>query len=291
MKQQFKHRMIRLYPPYIAVLILASFYALLIKAIPYDMPIHLLSAQNFLWMITDYKSVMQPITAHTWTLSIEVWGGFVWLFLLRIIPKERFKFTMYGMLLIGILYRVWMIILGADVWAVSLCPIAHFDAFACGSLLAIRVRENKVNRKNGFLSIVGLAGIIACIALMAVNNQLSFLQAYMMLSSSKNYLNNWFTGNIYFFISLFTIGIVGNLYYHDEKRVGEIGKMAKMFATLGDHSYILYLFHWPILLVVTRFARIWIITFPFVLVVSIVAMRIFNKLYDRLQKIAGGKMA
>ena len=90
-KNQFKHRITRLYPPYIAVLIVAVMYALLMKRMPFDLVTHLLSAQNFQWMITGYHSAMQPITAHTWTLSIEVWSGLVWLLLLKGLSKVRFK--------------------------------------------------------------------------------------------------------------------------------------------------------------------------------------------------------
>ena len=195
-KDQFKHRITRLYPPYVAVLVLAAMYALLMKSIPYDVITHLLSAQNFQWMITGYKSAMQPMTAHTWTLSIEVWGGLVWLLLLRWLSKEQFKSTMFAMLGVGIFYRTVTVLAGADVWVISLCPLAHFDAFACGSLLVISARENKANRKVGILSIIGIAGIAACIGYIGRSNGINFIEAYELLSSSKNYLNHWFTANI-----------------------------------------------------------------------------------------------
>lgn len=157
-KKQFKHRITRLYPPYVVVLIVAALYALLMKAIPFDLMTHLLSAQNFQWMITGYKSAMQPMTAHTWTLSIEVWGGLIWLLLLKWLSRNCFKNAMYGFLLLGIIYRVATIVCGADVWVVSLCPLAHFDAFACGSLLAIGIREKKADLKVTILGLLGLTG-------------------------------------------------------------------------------------------------------------------------------------
>lgn len=289
-KQQFRHRIARLYPPYIAVLIVAAVYALLMKAIPFDLVPHLLSAQNFQWMITGYQSAMQPMTAHTWTLSIEVWGGLVWLLLLKYLSKNRFKNAMFGFLIIGILYRVATIVCGADVWVISLCPIAHFDAFACGSLLAIAIREEKVDGKIGILGIIGVAGIFGCVACMSDTNGLSFASAYQLLSSSKNYLNNWFTGNIYLFISLLTSGIVGLLYIRDEKNSNEVGKIEKAFVILGDNSYILYLFHWPILAVLKRLVHHWGILFITTFIVSIIAATIFNWIYAIMQKrLSGGK--
>lgn len=129
-KKQFVHRITRQYSPYVVVLIVAALYTLLKKAIPIDLITHLLSVQNFQWMITGYKSAMEPMTSHTWTLSIEGWTGLVWLLLLRYLNPKQFKYSMYGMLIIGILYRSLTIIYGCDEYVVSLCPIAHFDSFA-----------------------------------------------------------------------------------------------------------------------------------------------------------------
>lgn len=283
-KDQFRHRITRLYPPYIAVLIVAALYALLMKAIPIDLVTHLLSAQNFQWMITGYQSAMQPMTAHTWTLSIEVWGGLIWLLLLKCLSKNRFKNAMFGLIFLGIIYRVVTITCGANVWIVSLCPLAHFDAFACGSLLAIGVRERKTDGKIGLLGLIGLAGITGCIWLMSRANGVSLTYAYQMLSSSKNYLNHWLTGNLYLFISMLTVGIVGLLYIHDEKKAGETARVGKAFVALGDNSYVLYLFHWPILAILRRFIHHWGILFLITFVVTIVAAVTFNWVYRNIPK-------
>ena len=288
-KKQIQHRIARLYPSYIAVLFVAALYALLVKAIPYDMITHLLSVQNFQWMITGYKSPMQPMTAHTWTLSIEVWGGLIMLILLKILTKRQFQIAMYMVFGIGISYRLITIICGANVWVVSLCPLAHFDAFACGALLAIGMREEKVTKRIGLLSILGIAGIIICILSMADWNGIGFIEGYKLLSSSKNYLNSWFTGNIYLFISLLTVGLVGLLCLHDEK-MAKTNKFVKPFVILGDNSYVLYLFHWPILVVIRQLARNWAMVFAATFIVSIVAAFFFDKLYTVVsKKLLGGK--
>lgn len=283
-KKQFIHRITRLYPPYVVVLIVAALYALLTKAIPFDLITHLLAGQNFQWMITGYSSSMQPMTAHTWTLSIEVWTGLVWLLLLRHLNQKQFKYSMYGMLLIGIIYRTLTIIFGCDVYVVSLCPIAHFDAFACGSLLAIKSRSEKLNRKIGMMCIPGLAGIAVIVYVIAVNSGISLWQGYLLLSSSKNYLNNWFTGNIYLFISLLIAGLVGLLYLHDSERTQESGMITRLFVIMGDNSYVLYLFHWPILMVMMRIIKPWYFNFPLTFIASIIATYIFDKIYIRIQK-------
>ena len=281
--------MARLYPPYFAVLIIAALCALLKRTIPYDMVIHLLSAQNYHWMITGYKSAMQPMTAHTWTLSIEVWSGLIWLLLLKCLSKDCFKRAMIGALFLGMIYRAVTIICGANVWIVSLCPLAHFDAFACGSLLAIGVREEKVDNKVGILGLLGFIGIVGCIIWIRNSNGISFVSAYRLLSSSENYLNNWFTGSIYLFISLLTTGIIGLAYIRDENRLEDVSIIEKVFVKLGDNSYVLYLFHWPIRTVLTRLVHLWGILFPVTFIASIGAVSVYNWLYTKMQKkLSGG---
>lgn len=288
-KEQIRHRIIRLYPPYIVVLFAAALYALLMKTIPWDMAAHLLSAQNYQWMFRGYKSPMQPMTAHTWTLSIEIWVGLIMLILLKMLTKERFKSAMYIMLAVGIAYRLIAIICGGNVWIVSLCPIAHIDAFACGALLAIGMREEKVGKQIGLISVVGIAGIVVCIFVMAKRNGMGFIEGYKLLSSSENYLKNWYTGNIYVFISLLTVGLVGLLCLHDEKVI-KTNKSVKLFVTLGDYSYALYLFHWPILCVIRHLVKNWAVGFAAAFIVSVIAAVVFNRLYSAAsKKLLGGK--
>ncbi len=276
---QFKHRVARLYPPYMAVLLVALLIAF-VKDFPYDFIAHLLSAQNILWMVTDYKSPMQPLTAHTWTLSIEVWTGLAWLFLLKFSSKEWFRKIMFVMLAIGAAYRTITIACGASAFVVSLCPIAHFDAFACGSILAVLFKEREINMKICSLVVIGIVGIVTSIMFIAANNHISFVGAYDLLSSSKNYLNNYFTGNIYLFISLLTMGLVGVLILVDERNSNKImNRFWKLFVTLGNSSYALYLFHWPIMVILKRFVgRGWLL-FLMTLFMSFLACYIFEKFF------------
>lgn len=125
---------------------------------------------------------------------------------------------------------------------------------------------------------------------MSHSNGISFIGAYQLLSTSKNYLNNWFTGNIYLFISLLTAGIVGLLYHRDMKRTGEMKQTEKVLIKLGDNSYILYLLHWPILVALKRLVHHWGALFVVTLIVSIAMTMIFNWLCVSVRKkLSGGK--
>lgn len=278
--EQFKHRIARLYPPYIALLIVAILLTLLRRVIPYDLLSHLFSIQNLHWMITEYHSPMQWMTAHTWTLSIEVINGLVWLILLKYCSKESFCKAMVGAIILAIGYRIVTISFIGDVYITSLCPIAHMDAFGLGSLLAVSCNKNVVKKNSLYACVLlGISGIFISIIYLARSNHLSLLDGYKLLSSSKNYLTNALTGNIYLFISLLSVGIIGSLYANSCK---EKDKKDTFFETIlrkiGDDSYVLYLFHWPILVVVKRvLTENWLLTFPIVLSATFFAALLFKR--------------
>lgn len=140
-KKQFIHRIRRLYPPYILVLIIGIAWAVMHRRIPYDLASHMLSIQNFQWIVTGYSSSMQSMTAHTWTLSIEIWLGFLWLVFLKTFSGKNLKRCVLLMGLLGIIYRIATILVGYNVYVISLCPLAHMDAFALGTLVAIKTKE------------------------------------------------------------------------------------------------------------------------------------------------------
>ncbi len=238
-----KKRLLRLYPSYIFILIIAISYAVF-KTTPFflDFVIHLLASQNFYWMVTDYKSVLQPFTAHTWTLSIEVWLGVLWLVLLRYIIKKQNAVCFFMLLaIIGISYRTGSIYLGLNYLTVSLFPVAHMDAFACGSLLAVAVKEEVVKKKWLLVSgIIGLLGIMSCVWIISIFNSISLLKAYTLLQSSENYLNHWLTGNIYSFISLLSVSVIGLLYEYQYSYINQ-NKPLSLLAAIGNVSYELYL--------------------------------------------------
>lgn len=285
-RRQFTHRIARLYPPYIVVLVVVVCITLLMKKIPFDLPSHILSLQNIQWMFMGYSSPMSWGTGHTWTLSIEVLCGLMWLFLLKYVPKKHFKTSMIIVAIIAVIYRIMTIVFVGDVYITSLCPIAHMDAFAIGSLFAVALIEEKTIKKSPFilLMFIGIVGVILVIIDISTTNNIPMIDAYKLLSSSKNYLNGAFTGNIYLFISLFTVGTLGLLYINDNKdRDNCIGKSRNIMMWIGDNSYDLYLFHWPILAVLGRIIiDRWFILLPVTLIVTLIATLVFEKIYAKL---------
>lgn len=278
-KQLFKRRINRLYPAYIMVLILGVLFALISKIVPYDIVTHVFSLQDFHWMITGYRSAMQPITAHTWTLGIEVWLGLLWLYLIRLQKKRTFKITMYVMIFIAFTYRTIAVVNAVDVYYISLNPISHMDAFAIGALLAIALKEGKEEKRYirlfWGLCILGVIGIIISIVVLGSYNDISLVEAYRLLGTPRRYFVNVVSGNIYFYIQLVTAGIVGMMCLWNGAEVKSW--ILKSFEKLGDMSYNLYLFHWPIVCVCGVLFDSWYVKFLLTLLCSIIGSVLFDK--------------
>lgn len=123
-----------------------------------------------------------------------------------------------------------------------------------------------------------LVGIICCILYIAYLNKVSVVQGYKMLSSSQSYLANCFTCNIYLFIILLALSILGFLYLTSDRPEFDSNRFADSLVCLGNNSYTLYLFHYPILAVVKRVVGQYYIMFPIVFAASCISVWIFNKL-------------
>jgi len=276
-REQFKRRLWRLYPPYLVVIFLAAIYALLRRAIPWDIIIHLTSTQNFVWMFTGYTSPMQGMTSHTWTLSIEVWTGLLWLVMLKKLSKKQFRAAMWIAWGAAAIYRIVTLVTGCNIYVMSIFPLAQFDGFACGSLLAIDIKEKRLNIRRAFAALsIGLLGLISTIVDLGKIYEISFIEAYKLLSFSRNYLINIFTAQIYAWISILSAGMIALILLKSEA-TEEPGLMTKVFIWLGDNSYALYLFHWPIYVAVLHIVSSWYLCVLIVFAGSVMAALAYSK--------------
>lgn len=186
---------------------------------------------------------------------------------------------MYCLLTLGIVYRTAAITLNLSAYAISLFPLAHIDSYALGSLLAISTKERKRKQHATIMiGLLGLMGILLSIFVVSIGNNCNFVNAYYMMSSSNNYLNNYISGNIYLFISLFSFSVIRLLIYVEETHEID-NKHIKFFAFLGDESYNLYLFHWPVLYIINHLINNVYCNFFITLVLSIFCSFLFKKAF------------
>ena len=161
MLSEIRARAYRLYPFYLVFLFVVAATIFLSKhiSIMQDLLVHILFLQNFSWMFSGYSSPLQLATAHTWTLAIEVWLFLLWLVAFKLLKCMKMR-NMWNYILIvcAILYRTVATMGGADIYQISLMPLAHADAFAIGSLMALRAapkEEKSVRRIRPYIFVIG----------------------------------------------------------------------------------------------------------------------------------------
>ena len=257
-----KRRIARLMPVYYLLLIGAFLVvAILNRTIPIgDLLIHGLFSQNINWMITGYKSALVQFTAHTWTLSIEVYLFVVWLLAFKLLKTVRLRlFFNVASIVCGIAWRIITTVAIGDPMITSLCPVAHMDAFAIGSLMTLSEKEQskKVKRLNWIYGLCGIGVIVGSVVITAYLNGISLDGAYNLYKSSDNYLNSALTCNVYLGFSLLTVGLV-----QFSKIFKTEGKFCNILVKLGDITYSTYLIHYPINVVLKVVCKnVWIVFF------------------------------
>ena len=259
---EIRRRIFRLYPVYICTLIFCLtgvFFLENIFAIK-DFGIHLLFSQNINWMKTGYKSDLVRFTAHTWTLSIEIWCFLLYVFAFKLCKNNTSKIILNVVAIFcAVLWRTVLTLTIADEIFISVCPLAHIDAFAIGSLLALlEAREFSEKKKNiilGTTLLAGIAIIVSCIFVTANIKEISFIEAFNSYRSSKNYFNHAFTSNLYIGFSLMGVGL---LYFFKKGRFDSL--LWKPLVVCGNISYSAYLIHYPICRILFKFiSNSWVV--------------------------------
>lgn len=279
-----KHRIARLMPVYYLLLIGVFFVVAILKQmLPIgDLLIHGIFSQNINWMITGYKSALVVFTAHTWTLSIEVYLFIVWLLAFKLLKTVRLRcFFNVASIICAVAWRTITAVAIGDPMITSLCPVAHMDAFAIGSLMALSKKEQskKVKYLNYIYGLCGLGIIVGVVGITAYLNGIPLGEAYSLYKSSDNYLNSALTCNVYLGFSLLTVGLV-----QFAKLFRAEGKRSHLLVELGGITYSAYLIHYPVnvaLRVVCN--NVWIV-FLLTISVTIVCATIIEKRIDCFYK-------
>lgn len=274
-----KHRIARLVPVYYLLLVGAFFVVSILKrTVPIgDLLIHGLFSQNINWMITGYKSALVQFTAHTWTLSIEVYLFIVWLLAFKLLKTVRLRqFFNVVSILCAVAWRTITTVIIGNPMITSLCPVAHMDAFAIGSLMALSEKEQskKAKQLNWIYGLCGLGIVAGSVGITAYLNGISLSGAYNLYKYSDNYLNSALTCNVYLGFSLLTVGLVqlSKLF-----RTG--GKFSRILVKLGDITYSAYLIHYPVNVVLRVVCKhVWIVFFLTICTAIVCAVVIERKM-------------
>lgn len=278
------HRVARLYPVYFFVLLssLCIVWQENHVIAAREFAAHSLFLQNFDWMITGYGSAFQSFTAHTWTLGIEIWLFLIWVIAFHFIKNFKGRAVFNGsMIFLAVGYRIITTILVRDAMIISLFPLAHADAFSIGSLMALKEeyrRERNYTEKIWIL--MGSVLLVISIAVTAKVHGVPLHAGYDLYKSSENYLNHWYTSNVYLYLSILSAGVIS--FFH-RVRIPD-WKCMNVLVLCGDYSYGAYMLHWPIRVLLLRSMNSSFVTAAAVGAVSIGISCLLEKIFMRQEK-------
>lgn len=282
MLNMMKHRIGRLIPVYYLVCIGVFGLVLIVRRVfaIKDILFHVFFSQNINWMITGYQSDMVVFTGHTWTLSIEVYLFFVWLIAFKIIRDVRSRRIFnYFSICVAILYRIITVVCIGDVMITSLCPLAHMDAFAIGSLLAMKDEDRHEKKVYSYcIAGCGVLLVFTSIIMTARLNDIDFIQSYCLYKTSKGYLDHPFTCNVYLGFSMLSVGLI-----RFAKGTIKRNLFTKIMILCGNMTYIAYLLHYPITVVLKRINCNEWISFAITMVVSLIGANILEKILKMMR--------
>lgn len=238
-----------------------------------------------------YIAYVNDYTAHTWTLSIEIYLFLIWVIAFKLIKgnKNRLVFNLFA-IISAIGWRVLTVLLLKDALITSVFFIAHMDAFALGSILAL-LELNKTTKKSDLISgttvaLFGVAFIIVCIVITSSIFNVDFISAYKLYSSSDNYLNNAITGNVYLGFSLLGVGLLQVIKTIDLPQ----NKAINFITYLGGLTFYSYLLHYSIVMILLKkISDRWIV-FLISSISSIVLSFALEKIIDFIRKLFNNKV-
>ena len=206
---------------------------------------YLFSVQNFRCLFENATDHFGFLLGHFWYISLDVWLFLIWVVILRYVPKKHLKTAFTISLLVGILWRTLFIIYVPENISIAyMIPIGMMDSWALGGLVALNVEEKGANSKLMWSEIiVGLLGVVMLTAYNAYLHGCSFEESYQLYRTASGYMQNPLTGQTYFFVALFFVGL---LRYCTDAKIKHPILSATPLVALGGMTYELYCFHYPV---------------------------------------------
>ncbi|MDX8512631.1 acyltransferase family protein [Mesorhizobium captivum] len=130
----YARRVIRIFPPYFAVLGLVWLTDL--EEARSSLAWHALYLSNFWYALRNDWTPW--LLCHFWSLSIEEQFYLAWPLIVLLAPRKRIETITIGVICFSLAYRFYWPIAADPALARDLLPPASMDALACGALLAVR---------------------------------------------------------------------------------------------------------------------------------------------------------
>lgn len=293
-KTFYMRRILRIIPIYFLVVLgLTLFFFLLKKTLPNDLFYNFTYTQNMLWIFTHYSSDLQPYLAHTWSLAVEEQFYLLWPLLIWLIPEKHFSKLCISTILLGIIFRTFSVLYINNKFVPSILLFSQVDSLALGALLAcykVNIIKNKIYYFFVRYSILtGLFGIILVLIYISIKTKINIVSAYNLLKTPEGYITNPFTVQLFFFIGLFSLGLIYKCYNYRSTLFHKVLSL-KFLNHLGKISYGLYLYHWPIIIILKKaFPNLFgglsfvILTFTITYFVAVTSYYTIEKFFSKLK--------
>jgi len=266
-------RAFRIFPIYYILVVFIILFFLVKKGYFPDATFGLLSyTSNYYYSYLNEEYVF--MLRHTWTLAIEEQFYLIWPLVIYFLPYRYLLGFSFLFILISIGYRTLSVL--NPFFNIVHLP-AQIDSLMLGGVIAI-LKINGILHKDNFKLyrnaslFIGALGIVIVILLLAKKNSSSITQTYAEFGKSVEYKNSVFGIHTFFFVAIFSIGLILNSIYANNI-------LNKVFANpimvhFGKISYGLYLYHYPVLAVIRFFVSNKTVLFLTALIVTIIIAEI-----------------
>lgn len=274
-----KYRVNRIYPSYILIVIFCCIIFIIVNnAFPRDLISLILCSQNFWWAIDGLEKAT-PLTGHLWYITLDIYLCAIWIIALKVIPRNRLNIFFILCIIMGVIWRVGCVMLKTSSIVSYIIPIGQIDSFALGGLISLFPDSNSAKsiRRAYLIIALGLLGIFLCLLISSLLNKISFTDAFMAYHSAEGYADNVFTINIFLFMGILGSGLILLCLNYPNMPI----LSSPLIVSLGGLTYLLYLVHYPLIIIVKKFvSSTWymiIIAFLFSILVSYIYEKVSKK--------------
>lgn len=252
-KRFYIRRSLRIFPIYYLVVILFSVFIY----VGFGEHSHLLAlftyTQNFPIAFSESSKILS-VLGHTWTLAIEEQFYLIFPLIIYFLSEKYLKVVLVVLCIITPMLRILLIDSNYP-FLQSTLLISQMDALFLGAILALLYRYNDSHTIKILGRISFISGLLLFLLILFKITQgtklIDYWNGYKLFANPNNYLSNPLTVQIFTAVDLLALSLIIFV-------IQDRGFFKKLFGSrplvhIGQISYGIYLFHWPVIFLLSKF--------------------------------------